>query len=187
MTPDEKLTQWQAELAAMLHPLDLPRSWSTREVQTYEDRRRTLVRTIGQVHTWTATVAELTPQIDALTKWRDFLIPARQKLGDELLTPADNPRDPVYRARVHALKLSITRIDRGLDLLGEMLPANLPLDDLMREAGYIPRDAVARAHGDAWLGTLPDTERRLRELTQKRDDAQARLDFVLRDEPVPTS
>jgi hypothetical protein len=37
--------------------------------------------------------------------------------------------------------LSIVRIDRGLDFMNEMLPANLPLDGLMREAGYVPQSS----------------------------------------------
>lgn len=42
-------------------------------------------------------------------------------------------------------------------------------------ARYAPRNPVARAAGEAWLGCLPDVERRLAELQKRRDAAHADL------------
>jgi hypothetical protein len=55
----------------------------------------------------------------------------------------------------------------------------------MAAAGYIPRDLVARAQGEAWFGSLPEVEPRLAELRRRRDEAQQRLNDALRDERVP--
>ena len=49
----------------------------------------------------------------------------------------------------------------GLDLMHEMYPDHLVLDDLMAAEGYVPADAVARTNGGAWHGSLPYVEARL--------------------------
>jgi len=118
-------------------------------------------------------LAEVEPLIATLTTWRDHLVTWRQTLEEQLA--ATGPQD----RRRYGLELSVERIDRGLDLVNEAYPANIVLDDLMREAGYQPRDLVARANGECWLGTLAYTEQRLRELRPRRDDARDRLDAVL--------
>jgi len=112
--------------------------------------------------------AEVEPQIATLTAWRDHLIAWRQILCDQLLAL------PRHDAGEQGLRLSIVRIDFGLDGIDDtLLPSSIPLDELMRAAGYVPR-------GPAWLGTLPETERKLRELTQRRDECALSLQ-------VPTS
>mgnify|MGYP001591526214 CR=1 FL=1 len=178
------LDQLQAELAALLDPLDIPRSWITRQLNDYEERRRILSARIAAYRAATSTLAEVDPQIAPLKKWHGHQVAWRKTLCDRLLALPARLRDPVQLALQQSLRLSIIRIDRGLDFMNDMLPANLPLDDLMREAGYVPRDPVARAHGEAWFGCLPDVERRLRDLQKRRDAAQADLDDALRDEPA---
>lgn len=121
-----------------------------------------------------AAIAELDPQIASAQDWRRYLRKWRKKLGDELL--ALPPRDP----RQHGYRLSITRIDRGLDFVNELLPARLPLDDLMAADGFVPHDAHTRARGDAWFGTMPEVEHRIAFLQKKRDEVQARLDGIAR-------
>jgi hypothetical protein len=130
------------------------------------------------------TLAEVAPKIAFDTRWRDFLVAARQTCCDGLLACPPRARTDMERATQEKWEFSIKRIDRGLNLgtNGECHYANLPLDDLMRDAGYVPRDLVSRAQGDAWYGTLPTVERRLKELIAKRDDAQTRLDRALADE-----
>jgi hypothetical protein len=113
------------------------------------------------------------PQIAALTKWLGRLVSWRKTLWDRLLVCPPQMQN--------ALTLSIARIDRDLDFMGECLPAHLPLDDLLAEAGYVPSSPMARANGEAWLGCLPYVEDRLKELQARHDDAQGRLDAALRD------
>jgi hypothetical protein len=113
------------------------------------------------------TITELDPQIEALSTWRDYLITWRAQFVDQLKTAT--PR------QINGLQLSIRRIDVGLDLMRELFPARLPLDDRMAECGYTPQDAAARACGDAWIGTLSYTEARLKDLCAQRDEERDRL------------
>jgi hypothetical protein len=186
-TAQEALNRLEQERAAMLDPLDIPGSWTRRELYAYEDRRSRLTSLVARARAAVLTLAKVEPQWGTLTNWRDHLVDWRARLSDELL--ADEPRntDPKAQVRINGLKLSIIRIDRGLDLVHDMLPANLRLDDLMREAGYIPHDAVARAHGEAWHGSLPDVQARLKELERRRADAWAVLSAAVGAEAPPVA
>jgi len=136
-------------------------------------RRQTLLARLGMAGLAIDILADINPELEALTKWHAHLVEWRQILSDRLLAGAPNA--------MQGLAWSIKRIDHDLDFLNEGFPANMPIDDLMREAGYVPRDSVSRAHGDAWLGPLPKVESRLVELQKRRDQAQADLDEALRD------
>jgi hypothetical protein len=118
-----------------------------------------------------STLKSVEPKIVTLTTWHDHLVAWRAELSERLSTCDASTK--------HAIELSIRRIDYGLDFMNQAYPANLPLDDLMRDAGHIPCDAFARASGDQWFGTLPVVTQRLQELIAKRDEAQRMLDHVL--------
>jgi hypothetical protein len=151
------------------------------EVETATDwqRGQTFRARLTQANLALDRLAEIEPELAAFEKWHGHLIEWRQILSDRLLTGAVTA--------MQGLTLSIKRIDRDLDFMNEAFPANMPLDDLMREAGYVPRDSVARAAGDAWLGSIPRAELRLAELRQQRDQAQRQLDQALgQDEPTQT-
>lgn len=164
------LEQLIAERAAMPDPFDL----SPRQYPDFEAKRSALDGRINTSRHSATTLAEVDPLIAMYTKWRDHLVAWRKTLSEQLATCP-----PIKQ---QSLKLSIQRIDWGLDLMGQALPASLPLDVLMAEAGYVPRDQVARANGDAWLGTLPEVEERLKRLQQRHDDATARLNDALLDD-----
>jgi hypothetical protein len=53
----------------------------------------------------------------------------------------------------------------------------------MREAGYTEGPKIENQVSGAlpWLGSLPEVERRLKDLHAQQDDARARLDAVLRE------
>jgi len=163
------LEQLEQELAALPDPLDIP----PRQVEQYETRRSMLRARAQTIRVATGTLADVEPRLLELEKWHGHLVSWRKTLCNQLLACLPHQQ--------YALKLSILRIDRGLDLMGEGFPSNLPLDDLMRDAGYVPSSPVARANGEAWLGSMPRVEERLKELRRQRDDAQARLDAALRD------
>lgn len=106
----------------------------------------------------------------ALEPWLDFLVPARQTLCDELI--ACGRGSP----KRNGLELSIQQIDRGLPFNMEMLPQHLPLDDLLRVAGYQTADAtLVNTSGKGWRGSLPDVERKIAALTKQREHAEAKL------------
>jgi hypothetical protein len=141
------------------------------------EQRQTLFARLGMANRAVDDLVEITPELAAYEKWHGHLTEWRQILSDRLLAGAPNA--------MQGLTWSIKRIDHDLDLVNEAFPSNLPLDDLMREAGYVPLDAVSRAHGDAWLGSLPKVERKLAELRKRRDRAQLELDQALRDTEDP--
>src|SRR5512139_3243337 len=100
------LKQLEAQLAEMPDRLDVP----LRQLDDYDAKRSALQARIRTRRSTEATLAELNPQIATLTKWRDHLVSWRKTLCDQLLTCPS-------QARV-GYELSITRIDRGLDLMG---------------------------------------------------------------------
>jgi len=161
--------QIDQELAALPDPLDIP----PRQLDQYETRRSMLRARAETIRRAESTLTDVDPQIAALTKWLGHLVSWRKTLCDRLLVCPPQKQN--------ALKLSVMRIDRDLDLMGEMLPGRLPLDELMAEAGYVPSSPVARANGQAWFGCMPYVEERLKELQARHDDAQGRLDSALRD------
>jgi hypothetical protein len=163
------LGQIEQEIAAMPDPLDVP----PRQLDQYQTRRAMLQARAQTIRLAESTLADVNPEIAKLTKWHEHLMTWRTTLCDRLMACPPHKQS--------GLKLSLLRVDRGLDLMSDLLPANLPLDDLMREAGYVPKDPAARARGDAWLGSLPYVEHRLSELVTRRDDTQARLDAALHD------
>jgi len=174
------LEQMVRELAALPAETDVPLSWTQRQLDDLRQQQGTLMNRIQVAHRSVGILAEVDPQIAALIKWRDHLVRWRQLLCDRLaaLPP---PRTGPELGERQKLEMSIQRIDYGLDLgpAGSCMYGNIPLDDLMREAGYVPRDAVARADGEAWFGTLPSAEWRLKELQARHDDAKCRLDEAL--------
>jgi hypothetical protein len=175
MNANERLEQLNQQLAALPDPLDVPPRQYI-DVETKRSRLLAQIQTIGMAQ---ATLADVDPKVAELEKWRDHLVSWRKALCDELLAC---PRTEAGRLR--CLELSVIRIDRGLDFMNEAYPARLPVDDLMAAAGYVPHDAVARAHGDAWLGPMPSVEQRLRELHARQADARTRLHAALGDGEV---
>jgi hypothetical protein len=174
------LDQIVRQLAALPDEQDIPLSWTRRQLDDLRQKRCVLDARLTTARRATSTLAEVGPQIATLTKWRDHLAAWRATLCDRLVALAPAHTAPEFGQR-QTLELSITRIDQGLDLgpSGNCAYGHLPLDDLMRDAGYVPRDLVARAQGEAWLGCMPDVERRIAELQKRHDDAQARLTEAL--------
>jgi hypothetical protein len=174
------LEQIVRQLAALPDEQDVPLSWTRRQLDDLRQKRGVLEGRLATARKAVSTLAEVAPQIASLTKWRDLLVAWRKTLNDELLALPPARTGPALGRR-QTLELSIARIDQDLDLgpSGNCVYANLPLDDLMREAGYAARDLLARARGENWLCCMPDAERRIAELQQRRDDAQQRLTEAL--------
>lgn len=177
------LESLQAELAAMRDSLDIPGDWTPRQRDAYETERCIVTNRVNEVRRANATLAEVDPLIAVLTKWRTDLESCRKTLCDELLA-APRPRTDVDRGQLRNRELSIQSADRGRRVAegtGWSVDT-LRLGELLRAAGY-----VAGPDGQLpWYGALPEVERRLRELHERRDEAQRRLDDALR-EPEPES
>jgi hypothetical protein len=160
--------QMRTELAAMLDPLDIPRSWTPRELEHYEFRRRLLDMLIRRARSAAALVAELEPKIAALQPYLPAMAAIRQRLADEYLAL------PKRDVRIRNFELSILALDRGLSVADDTgyTLNNLRLGLVMREAGV------------EWLGPVPEIDYRLAELTKRRDKAQAEWQAML-NTPVP--
>ena len=167
------LEQLQAELAA------LPKQSRKAEIQ---EARITATKNAA------STVAQMDPLTMKFATFRDHQVGWRETLGTELFACPSYARTGSELGRLQNLKLSIMTIDRGLGVLDDTGYAleTLRLGQLMRESGYVeapPTDG--RAIGRLpWLGSLPAVEQRLKDLQQRRDEAQETLDRLLQDEHV---
>lgn len=146
-------------------PNERQRRWSHREQ---------LRKWIGVLRSERSTVLEADKELPHLEPWLDFLTGARQTHCDELL--ACERRSP----KIRGLELSIRQIDRGLPFNTEMLPNHLPIDDLLCIAGYqTTAETLVSTCGKGWLGCLPDVERRVLRLRQRRAAAEQRITSLL--------
>jgi hypothetical protein len=173
----------QAELAAMLDPRDIPGSWTPRQRDDYETKRHVFEVRIRTIHTASDELAELEPQIDALKTWCVRLPAWRQDFAQQLAACPAHPETRADEYKILGLKISIQCIDRGFDFENATYPPNPPIFTAMREAGY---GAPVHSAWNVWaggMGSMPTAERRLADLQQRLDAAQAKLDWALR-EPV---
>lgn len=131
---------------------------------------QTRMKHIRLVRSDIAAIKEADAQLPQLEQWLSFLVFARQTLCDEYL--ACDRRSP----KRDTLELSIRQIDRGLPFSLEMLPVRLPLDDLLRVAGYQSvNDTLVSTSGRGWRGCLPEVERKVAALIKQREHAERRL------------
>jgi hypothetical protein len=182
LSPEAALAEWESQLA-LLDPGDVPQTYNA--MAEFARRQSWLLGQIRTVRASQRTLAEVQPEIATLTEWRDKLTLVRQHLCDELFEVPSPARLAQDRAALRTLTLSIQTIDRGLRIVegtGYALET-LRLGAMMREMGYEEAPPTeGRAIGTLpWLGALPDVERRLEELEQRRADAQTRLDRALSD------
>jgi hypothetical protein len=174
----ELLDALHAEFNVMLDPLDIPRSWTPRELDTYEERRALLQRRISNVELARRSQAEAEAHIAELTPQREDLSTIRVECVDELAACSQNDtHDRSVQRNIDALKKSILAIDGQLDVYGRMvmLPAPFPVFEKLKARGYLATDGW-----NPMRGSLPALEAKLEQLQKKRDDAQAVIDSVLR-------
>ena len=178
-TVGDALAQLQKELDEMLNPLDIPRTWTGRELNAYEEKRAALEARIRTIRTAAATLAAL-PSIEPDTKWRDFQTTARQTIDAELL--AMHPRNDRELEQQQRLRFCIRLIDFGLaigDAIGPIIDlSSTRIGELMAAAGYAT-DGRGLYGPNGFRGSLPETEQRIKTLTEQRADAQASLDALL--------
>jgi hypothetical protein len=175
---DLVLADLRARLAALPQQRDVATSYAALEQHFAE--QSWLMGTVATIVRERATLDEVTPQVASLTAWRAKLERWRAPLARELLDISEQ-RTHAARARAQLLRLSLTKVDRGLDTT-EALPMTLPLDDLMAEDGYAPvQQPEGRVAAMPWLGSLREVDQRLKKLTARERDARERLALALAD------
>jgi hypothetical protein len=167
-TVDDALSRLQAELDALPHPDDV----TPRDLPAYAARQSTLVARIDILRRAPRELADAEAQLPVLTKQRDHLVAWRQQLCDELLAMPPRIRDAMTLGRVQSIKLSLVAIDRGRVPSDAMVTlGQTRLGALMRESGVV-----------GWFGSLPDVERKITLLTQRKNEAAAQLADALLDD-----
>lgn len=146
----------------------------------YEGRRAFLSHRIANVRDVVTTLSEVSRELELLTTWRSHLVKWRERLQQELgglgtdFTPTDV-------GRRQNLELSLATIDATVPRYTDRQFETLRLGALMIQSGIAPSDPIdGQAIGRLpWLGSLPDTERRLGEVEAIRVQVQGRLDTAL--------
>jgi hypothetical protein len=173
--PLERQAELESELNGMLNPGDIPRSWSSNELNEYEARRSCLIQRISVLRTAAPLCESVDREISVLRAWRLHVASWGDLLQRELdaLPPAERDT-PQTLGRRHNLTLSLKVVDLDLGTLRDSGYGlnTLVLGSLMREAGYEPAPS-------GWLGSLARTDQRLSELETKRASLQASLDEAL--------
>jgi hypothetical protein len=184
-TTDTRIEKRLAELtklrAARKDDLDLPRTMTQREVNTYHAETALLDHRIAAIRTAVETLAAI--DLDADQQWLAHLEQWRKVLADELLALPPRIRDREQIARQNNLAFSIKLIDVGLGTapLPVVTLEPLPLGPLMQAAGYeVQGEALRGPRG--WRGGMKEVERRIAAITKQRTAAQAALDAALLDD-----
>jgi hypothetical protein len=181
-SPDTMLLDLQKHLSEMLDPLDIPRSWTDRQLNDYESKRARLAGRISVIQQQAPLLASLDAEIAQqaewraqISKWRDVVVHELRQLGIV--------RTPEQQGLQQNLRYSLAVLDSGngfLDETGYSLET-LRLGALMRSDGFaeaLPRNGE-RFGRLPWFGALRETELRINELTERRDTAKRRLDEAL--------
>ena len=182
------LESLQAELAALLDPLDVPGEWTPRRRAAYEAKRTALQSRVTELQHQAEQysraereLADFEQQLAEAVRWRDFQRETwRPQLCGELLDRSTYPRTRAELDYQQNLKLSISSIDRGLQALAGAscyTLRSLRLADLMIEAGYTPTDNERHRifGGLPWRGSLKEIEHEIVRLTKQRDAAVVAL------------
>jgi hypothetical protein len=176
--------QLQQQLSAIPDDGALPATATREDVARNQQQRADAQRQLALFDHAVATWRTLgTREFDE--HWRDRLTTWREVLCDERREIKSPIRDPVTKGRERNLALSLRCIDYGLnrtlqDACYEL--TTLRLGELMRADGYEPQGADPQRNYVGvmeWHGSLPEVEKRLATLTDKRAQAEANLDAVL--------
>jgi|GEM_PF-5384167 len=178
MDPKTRLQEMIAERQKRKDLGDLPLSMTRREADAYLAETAELDVRIGQVRNAQSTLARSRAELEPELKWRDDLTTWREQFCKELLTFTQDHRDRAEVERQQGLKHSILCVDRGCGTWPTGAPMlGQPIAEAIRAAGY-PDPSNSRP-GPAWLGSMPQTEKRIAEHQKRIAQAQRELDDAL--------
>lgn len=175
---NERLAQLTQESAA----LGVSRARAEREAATYIAQMGALAQRISAIQVATTTLAGL-PPLAPEQEWLDHLTAWRKTLCAELLALPKRIRDRADMDRQQNLTFSIRLIDFGFGIapLGIETLAHVRIGQLMQAAGYaVAGEALRGPNG--WRGSMPEVERRIKDGSKRRAEAQAQLDDAMMDD-----
>ena len=172
---DDVIAKLSAALAAMLDPLDIPRTWTQRQVGAYERRRHRLNMHISGLRNASASKAE------PLHAKRDELLTAKVSLEKQIADAPDwrtiddgRERDKEFD-RQQWLQESLKALYVGVGYWpngAPMIPQ--PLGDPLRKT------CAACGHTTLeWPGTIPEVEAQVVAMEEKVKEERAHLDALL--------
>ena len=170
----------ERDLRGMLDPLDIPLSWTGRELERYEMRRAELTQRLSTIRNTSTALSELSHERVGLVAWRDRLVQWEQTLQEELAT-LQRPLTEVDLGRRQNVEMSLRAIsDAGTAGLQRDIET-LRIGVLMQESGLSPAPpAEGQVVGRLpWFGSLPRTELRIAELDASMAIEQVHLDEAL--------
>jgi len=174
------ITTLQQELDKMIMSIDLPGSWSGRQINAYEERRGALRARIGTLRNESEALKKLEPQLEALCKWRDNLVAWQSALLKEIEGHMA-PRTPQEQGVRQNLLLGLVLIEGRNDppeQYGYSLET-LRLGALMRASGFKEDPQREGAPKLPWFGSLTVTEAQIADVTAKVDTAKLRIEDAL--------
>ena len=183
-TPDELLAALRQSLDKMLDPLDVPGTWTQRQKDAHEVRRRETENVIHQIASHRDLLVKPTARRDAaeqaLATLRDAKKAIEQQIeaaGDWRTVPEAKARDAAWE-RIQALTASLVALQEGVGLaLGQpALPT--PLRALLTPA---PCESCGRPHDVFWPGSIPSLEAEITEQSTKINEHEQQLARLVED------
>jgi hypothetical protein len=181
MTPQETIAALQKQRDAMLDPMDVPRTWTQRQADAYEQRRAALDAHAQAIHVSLHAVNKPTQRLAVVTATRDRLL-AVEAMLEKQIADAPDPRSvggereqTKEMGRQKGLADSLKALREGVEHLnGEPL-----LPGLLRQA--LTDTCPTCGHSTfAWPGPLVQVEREVREAERKVSELRTSLESNLR-------
>lgn len=167
------LTALRKEHSEMLSPLDVPLSWTGRQLDAYETRRSLLANRISTLGASAGILSRVEPQLDALKVYRDVLVACKATIETELLA-VQQARTEEELGRKTNLEMSLQALD-GTGYLRKHI-------DHTDYGWTFEQTKLARLlseHGTSYQGTLKATLESITSLQAEYDDNMHRLNDAL--------
>jgi len=173
----------RAKLAAIPDPDTTP-GLSPAQARELDRQRRLWDGVLANVTNLVPMLAERDAQIAEQESWRDLLLAFRKETADvivkllaEKAALTDRHEQRRIDERLLALTASIRAVDRGIEYAGPHARLPTPLSEWLVAHGVTPKPGQPNVWNGR--GSIGQTEQRLQELREQRDQLQARIEAAL--------
>jgi hypothetical protein len=173
----------RAKLAAIPDPDTTP-GLSPAQARELDRQRRLWDGVLANVTNLVPMLAERDAQIAEQESWRDLLLAFRKETADvivkllaEKAALTDRHEQRRIDERLLALTASIRAVDRGIEYVGPHAMLPTPLNEWLLAHGVTPKPGQTNVWNGR--GSIAQTQQRLLELRDKRNELQARIDAAL--------